>query len=142
MARGTGCLPGRLPAWPVPAHRLQACVNSCGLTALGVPGGRLPVPGCPLSSRWLPPVLPRRFELYRKYLADLLERDSEAGVILTDSRDVLIQSDPWEHPLVQQLVDEVGAARPCTPLRRARGDAHAAPWQRQQPMSQLAGSVP
>ncbi|KAL4441478.1 hypothetical protein ABPG77_001982 [Micractinium sp. CCAP 211/92] len=47
-----------------------------------------------------------RFELYRKYLADLLERDSEAGVILTDSRDVLIQSDPWEHPLVQQLVDE------------------------------------
>ncbi|KAL4444237.1 hypothetical protein ABPG75_011974 [Micractinium tetrahymenae] len=47
-----------------------------------------------------------RFELYRKYLADLLERDSEAGVILTDSRDVLIQSDPWEHPLVQQMIDE------------------------------------
>lgn len=47
-----------------------------------------------------------RFELYRKYLAALLEQDSEAGVILTDSRDVLIQSDPWEHPLVKQLIDE------------------------------------
>lgn len=57
------------------------------------------------------PPVPPRFELYRKYLEALLERDSEAGVILTDSRDVLIQSDPWEHPLVQQLIDEVGAAR-------------------------------
>jgi hypothetical protein len=52
-------------------------------------------------------------------------RDSEAGVILTDSRDVLIQSDPWQHPLVQQLVDEVRAAPgaatplPCLPAGAA-----------------------
>ena len=52
----------------------------------------------------------RRFELYRQYLAKLLERDSEAGVMLTDSRDVLIQADPWQHPLVEQMIDEVGAA--------------------------------
>jgi hypothetical protein len=57
-----------------------------------------------------PPLYCCRFELYRQYLAKLLERDSEAGVMLTDSRDVLVQSDPWKHPLVEQMIDEVGAA--------------------------------
>lgn len=47
-----------------------------------------------------------RFELYKQYLGELLVRDPEAGVVLTDSRDVLIQSDPWADPFVQQLVDE------------------------------------
>lgn len=51
-----------------------------------------------------------RFELYKGYLKQLLERDSEAGVMLTDSRDVLLQADPWEHPLVQQILDEVRVA--------------------------------
>lgn len=53
--------------------------------------------------------LHRRFELYRAYLAALLERDSEAGVVLADTQELLVQSDPWQHPLVQRLLDEVGA---------------------------------
>ncbi|PRW50915.1 hypothetical protein C2E21_5562 [Chlorella sorokiniana] len=47
-----------------------------------------------------------RFELYRGYLAALLERDSQAGVVLAASQDLLVQSDPWRHPLVQRLLDE------------------------------------
>ena len=53
------------------------------------------------------PLPPRRFELYRGYLASLLERDSEAGVVLAASPELLVQSDPWQHPLVQRLLDEV-----------------------------------
>lgn len=48
-----------------------------------------------------------RFELYRGYLASLLERDSEAGVVLAATPELLVQSDPWQHPLVQRLLDEV-----------------------------------
>ena len=33
----------------------------------------------------------------------------QAGVILSDSRDVLLQSDPWQHPLAQRLLDEARA---------------------------------
>ncbi|KAI7835344.1 hypothetical protein COHA_010753 [Chlorella ohadii] len=47
-----------------------------------------------------------RFELYRGYLASLLERDSEAGVLLAGSPELLVQSDPWQHPLVQRMLDE------------------------------------
>lgn len=63
----------------------------------------------PLSLTWSFPAPRRlhRFELYRGYLAALLERDSEAGVVLADSQDLLAQSDPWQHPLVQRLLDEV-----------------------------------
>jgi hypothetical protein len=54
-----------------------------------------------------------RFELYKRYLGELLVRDSEAGVILTDSRDVLIQSDPFKEPLVQRLINEVSQLLPA-----------------------------
>lgn len=68
-----------------------------------------PCIAAPLSLTWFltAPRRSHRFELYRGYLAALLERDSEAGVVLADSQDLLVQSDPWQHPLVQRMLDEV-----------------------------------
>ena len=95
-------LPSPLP--PCSAHYLPALLMPPASLLLP------PATTTPLLLHCTAPLHCRRFELYRQYLAKLLERDSEAGVMLTDSRDVLIQADPWQHPLVEQMIDEVGAA--------------------------------
>lgn len=50
-----------------------------------------------------------RYALYQPYLEKLRKQGVAGGVVLTDARDVFIQSDPWQDPLVQQMVVEVGA---------------------------------
>lgn len=50
----------------------------------------------------------RRLDLYRGFLSQLRERDSEAGVLLVaGAGEVLVQADPWQHPVVERLLDEV-----------------------------------